>query len=352
MSVAETKEAWAQVAGAEQAEDQGIGEWIWGALKGDFNAERSAGQIGFDMVVSLIPVVDTICDIRDLCANIKEYRKDPENKFTIFLIALTVVGFIPEIGSIVKGVIKIIFVYVRRFLKNLDDITNASKLSKATGKAVDAALPKITEFLQNTEVIKWATKSKVPDVFKFVAKELRRLADVVDPAKLRKAFDEGAAAIEKLLGRIHKLVPAKSAGQIELVLDTLKKYKFKIRSSIGEFTQPIRTILNVTAKKLDDHAWIAQSRTVNRGWIAPISEHGSAQIIKAKKPKWAKAGGLSHKPYSGSASSSRAKEIAKEAADYKKKTGKDYPYPVMKPDAIETFKIGRASCRERVLRRV
>ena len=78
-SVAETKEAWAQAAGVEQG-DQGIGEWIWGALKGDFNADRSAGQIGFDMVVSLIPVVDTICDVRDLCANIKEYKKDPENK--------------------------------------------------------------------------------------------------------------------------------------------------------------------------------------------------------------------------------------------------------------------------------
>ncbi len=339
-SAAETKAAWAQVNGAEQAEDEGIGGWIWGALQGDFNAERTAGQIGFDMVVSLIPVVDTICDIRDLCANVKEYRKDPENKFTLFLIGLTVIGFFPEIGSIVKGVIKIIFVYIRKYLKNLADIADNAKLVKATSKAVDAALPKIVDFLQNNEVIKWATKEKVPNIFSFVAKELREIADKVNPAKLKATFYEAASAIEKLLGRIHSIVPAKSAGQIEEVLDTLKKYKHKIASGIGQYTQPIRTILNTTAKKLDDHALVAHSRVVNRGWISPMSIDGTAAAVNKKPPKWAKTGTRPNRPFSDDAARDKAAEIAKEAKDHQRKTGQKYSYPVLAWDVIKTFKKG------------
>src|SRR5690606_20728645 len=99
MMADQTLDALNEVHGQAKPDDVGIGEWIWGALQGDFNAERSTGQIGFDMVVSLIPVVDTVCDLRDLCANIRQYRADPSNKITLFFIATTVIGFFPELGT-------------------------------------------------------------------------------------------------------------------------------------------------------------------------------------------------------------------------------------------------------------
>lgn len=92
----ETLDGLNELHGQEKPDDVGFGEWIWGALQGDFNTERSTGQIGFDMVVSLIPIVDTLCDVRDLCANIRNYRKDPSNKITLFFMATTVIGFIPN----------------------------------------------------------------------------------------------------------------------------------------------------------------------------------------------------------------------------------------------------------------
>jgi hypothetical protein len=161
----------------------GIGEWIWGAISGYFNESRSAGQIGFGMVVSLIPIVDTVCDIRDLCANIRQYRKEPESKLILFFIALTVIGFFPEIGSVIKGVVKILFFYVRKYLKDIGDITNAAKLTQATSRAADAALPKIVEFLQDSQIIKWATNNRVPDLFRFCAYSLNELAGKLSPAK-------------------------------------------------------------------------------------------------------------------------------------------------------------------------
>jgi len=183
----ETLLALNEVHGTEKPDDIGFGEWVWGALQGDFNPQRTSGQIGFDMVVSLFPVVDTICDLRDLCANIRAYRADPTNKVTLFFIATTVVGFFPEVGTVVKSALRLVWVYLKPLIKHADDITNTSKLVAATNRACDAALPKITEYLQHSRVMQWATKGKLPDVFKFVATKIREGADLVSPARLKAA---------------------------------------------------------------------------------------------------------------------------------------------------------------------
>ncbi|MCL1621778.1 hypothetical protein [Ralstonia pseudosolanacearum] len=53
----QTEEAWAIVHGQAKPEDKGVGLWLWEAIQGDFNDDRSAGQIAADMVISLIPIV-------------------------------------------------------------------------------------------------------------------------------------------------------------------------------------------------------------------------------------------------------------------------------------------------------
>lgn len=288
-TVEDTKKAIAQVHGQEQG-DKGIGQWIWEALQGDFAEERSAGQIGFDMAVSFIPIVDTICDVRDLCANIRQYNKDPDNKITLLFIGLTVIGFVPEIGSIVKGCLKIFFAKLRPYLKHADDITDAGRLMKHVDRALDAALPKITEFLQNNQVIKWATKNKVPDLFSYLAKQLRELAKKIDRDNIKKAFDEAIDAIRILLRRIHSIVPADTAGKIEDFLAMLDRQAFRIKMKLHWPINYIRSILLRVAERLDDHAWIAYSRNVNKGWIAPMTESGAASLMRREPPAWVRLG--------------------------------------------------------------
>lgn len=282
----ETLLALNEVHGTEKPDDIGFGEWIWGALQGDFNPERSSGQIGFDMVVSLIPVVDTICDLRDLCANIRAYRADPTNKVTLFFIATTVVGFFPEIGTVVKSALRLVWVYLKPLIKHADDITNTSKLVAATNRACDAALPKITEYLQHNRVMQWATKGKLPDVFKFVATKVREGADLISPARLRAALNEKLDALQALLQKIKPLVPSLVREKIGDLLEQVESTRNAIGNAIQQFCPPIRTVLKVIAKRLDDHAWRAEVYRTNRGWIAPISQAGSARLINAKPPKW------------------------------------------------------------------
>lgn len=283
----QTLDALNEVHGQAKPDDVGIGEWIWGALQGDFNAERSTGQIGFDMVVSLIPIVDTLCDLRDLCANIRHYRKDPTNKVTLFFMATTVVGFIPEVGTVVKSALRLVWVYLKPLVRHADDITNTSKLVVAAGKACDAALPKITEYLQHNRVAKWATEGKLPDIYQFAAKTIREAGDKLNPAKLRAMLDEKFDDLKALLEKIRPIVPSNVREHLDELLKFVDAKRRAISAAVQTFAKPVQTVLKVIAKKLDDQAWKVETYRTNRGWIAPISESGSARLINAKPPKWA-----------------------------------------------------------------
>ena len=80
---------------------------IWGMLKGDFNKNPTMSQIIVSGLISMIPVVDQVCDVRDLIANLidlsKENGKSSDNYKAL---ALTAFGVIPEIGSAVKTIVK------------------------------------------------------------------------------------------------------------------------------------------------------------------------------------------------------------------------------------------------------
>lgn len=285
---AETLDALNQVRGQEKPDEIGIGEWIWGAVQGDFNGDRSAGQIGFDMVVSLFPIVDTLCDLRDVCANIRQYRKDPANKITLFFIATTAIGFFPEVGTVVKSALRLVWVYLKPIIRHADDIMNAGKLVAAAGRACDASLPKITEYLQHNRVMKWATDGKIPDIYRFVAKSVRDASDKISPAFLGQLLNEKINDLKRLLQEIRPIVPNTIREHIDDLLKFVDAKRRVISNAIQEFAQPVRTVLKVVAKKLDDHAWRVQICQTNRGWIAPISESGTAKLINAKPPKWAK----------------------------------------------------------------
>ncbi|NRF69443.1 hypothetical protein HLB44_20795 [Aquincola sp. S2] len=84
-------------------------KWLWGALQGDFNKNPTTGQVIVGGIISLIPLVDQACDVRDVIANCitlsdEEARKDNENWIAL---GLTCIGFVPEFGSAIKTVAKV-----------------------------------------------------------------------------------------------------------------------------------------------------------------------------------------------------------------------------------------------------
>lgn len=324
-----TEAAMNVVRGEERPENVGLGQWVWETLMGDFKQDRTAGQIGTDMVISLVPFVGTATSLRDLVANILNYFKNPKDKLILLFIAITLISFVPEGGPIAKGVFKIIFVYLRKYAKDAADLTNTAKLVPIVNRAVDAALPQIVKFLQDSRVIQWATNNKVANLLGHAATGLRFLADKINGAKLKAAFNQAMDTLIGLLKKIYHLVPASTATKIEDFLEQINKVRKEIADSLEDTVKPLRIILKTAAKRLDDYALVTECRMVNKGWIAPMSEEGTALLVKAHPPEWAKLGRMGHPPYE----SGEAEAVAAQL----KNAGKNYPYPRLPADKIATF---------------
>jgi hypothetical protein len=83
--------------------------WLAGALQGDFNKSPTTGQMITGGIISMIPVVDQVCDVRDIvanCLNLSDAKAREDNENWIAL-GLTCIGFLPLAGSAVKTVGKV-----------------------------------------------------------------------------------------------------------------------------------------------------------------------------------------------------------------------------------------------------
>lgn len=83
-------------------------DWVWGGLQGDFNRDPTIGQIAFNTVLTVIPLVDQAGDARDIVANLIHLSNDVKDGEAWFGLLVTIIGCIPEAGSIAKGILKAI----------------------------------------------------------------------------------------------------------------------------------------------------------------------------------------------------------------------------------------------------
>ena len=258
--------------------------WVWEALQGDFNPNRSAGQIGLDTAVCLIPGIDTVMDIRDLIANIIAIVAAPANGMAWFNLVLTLIGFIPGLGSVAKGVVKIVFVKLKPLIKSADDLTNASKMVKYLDEAFDAALPSIVQYLTHPKVQAFLTKAGVPDVVKWVAKSIREVVGKINPAVLKAEFNEKANSLKDILNTLSPLLPAAAGPRVKKVLDGIVMVQKNFDNAVNKFMEPMHAVMLRLADRLDEMHWVAHTQQLNKGWIAPLSEQGSRRLIAKHKP--------------------------------------------------------------------
>jgi hypothetical protein len=113
-------------------------KWLWGALQGDFNKSPSTGQVITGGVISMIPLVDQVCDVRDIianCVNLSDAkaREEPENWVAL---GLTCIGFVPAFGSAVKTVGKVALKNANRLIDLLKQMEWLEKHRQALKIAI------------------------------------------------------------------------------------------------------------------------------------------------------------------------------------------------------------------------
>lgn len=286
----------ARAAGQQLKTTKEKAQWVWEALQGDFNPNRSMGQVGLDMGVCLIPGVDTVMDFRDLIANIIAIVRTPTSGFAWFSLILTLIGFIPELGSVAKGVVKLVLIKLRPLLRQVDDLTNTGKVLKAVDQAFDEALPLIMDYLRDRRVQEFLTKVRLPDIVKKVATTIRSSAALVNPAYLKALFGDRANELKDILEEVGRFMPQSAAQRIGQVGDGILTIHREFNRRVDQLVAPAKAIMERIAQRLDEMYWLAYSQQVNRGWIAPLSEQGARRLIAKHKPKWMKTGGQPEYP--------------------------------------------------------
>lgn len=211
--------------------------WLWEALQGDFNQQRSTGQVVFDTVVSMIPGVDQVCDVRDIIANCKQIDEDKSNAWAWVGLVLTLIGLFPTLGSLVKGVLKIFFLFVRRF--GLNHVT----------RAVDEAMSWVITLLRRREVAQYWQHLRWDRVFHELARQVRIVRGSVTSANLLKAFDRGIALMRNLLGKVEDIPIIGASAKTTMAL--VGRVREEINSYIGAALRPVHEIMETIIRRLE-----------------------------------------------------------------------------------------------------
>lgn len=274
--------AWATNTQPESLEaDKTAWLWFWEAVQGDFNEERSTSQIMTDAAISMIPGVDQICDLRDLIANCKKLKEDLTDSWAWISLAFTLIGLIPSLGSLLKGVLKIFFLFIR---KHGED---------AVAKAVDSAMTWVTPFLRRRDVQKYLARLHIDDVYSWLDIKLLELRTNIKVETLLSAFDRGIWALEKLVRQVESL--PRVGERAERIFEEVKNIRSLAEAPFRKALTPlIRQIdairLQLRMRMLYEKHGIINALNVNfRGTLPELSAINLMRIANPR-PKWLSSG--------------------------------------------------------------
>lgn len=248
-SEAEIRTALEWETGQSRPKDKSIWQWLWEAVQGDFNDDRSAGQVAFDAAISTIPLVDQVCDVRDLVANCKAIAAAEENEDNTWkwvALALTLIGLFPSLGSVVKGVLKLFFVFVRRY--GLDEPL----------KAMDDAMAWVITYLRKREVQRLLRQLKVDEVFKWLADVIKaEVRGRLNVQELLAAFDRAIKVMKGMLGKVAEMpvVGKRATAAIELV----QRVRSQADQRLDEALAPLHRVIDAVIRRLEMESLVQRS---------------------------------------------------------------------------------------------
>ncbi len=138
------------------------GNFVVGALMGEFNDNPSIWQTLLDSAIGMIPIVGEIGDVRDLIAYTKKFidkPKEMQDPWNWVGVAGSLIGLIPVIGGAIKGISKI--------ARNADFVNEINKFGPTVVEA-------IVDFARKTDWTALAAKSQ-----NFFGKTLSKVEDLL-----------------------------------------------------------------------------------------------------------------------------------------------------------------------------
>ena len=271
--------------------------WIGEALQGDWNEDRTPAQIAADAVLAMIPVVDQILDIRDICANCKKLSEDIDNGEYWMNLSLSLIGLVPSFGSLAKGVLKIIFCYIRKFG------------TSAVETAVDASVEALRFFLHDHKIVKLLGSYDFGKCCKKAAEELRSVKSSLDASRLSELFRKLMDNFRLLIEQVERF--SRDGDLVRMLhskYNDLVSIQSKIDDKLSRCFGPLSGIMERMAGRLDAHALACEGGPAVRPVSFMVGEAGGSGAAARKGQPAPSADGKAGAPSSTSQTGTTAQD--------------------------------------------
>jgi hypothetical protein len=264
-------------------------EWILNVIEGDFADQQSNAQVITGTVISLIPGVDQLCDVRDLVANCKKVSEDSSNTWSWVALSLTLIGLFPELGSLAKGGGKILFAYGRKSVFKVGEKALESGFWRASEHFVQAGIGKLDQYLKMPMVRKTLKALRIHRPYHFLAGKVSALAGHVSLGALLAAFDKVLQVLRSLVEKIQHWGSEAMGTRAGRMLQTVIDIRNKANQALKKVLSPITQWLEKLARRLEvqgDMSYRAMVNSTNpHGFTRVTLQEEKAHFIKAK-PGW------------------------------------------------------------------
>lgn len=264
---------------------EAAGKWIWETIQGDFNDKQTTGQVVTGTIISMIPLVDQICDIRDLVANSKKIKEDSNDTWAWVALALTLVGIFPVLGSLAKGGLKLIF------RKIGSKFHVGSDLQNIIAAGINDGITQLNKYLYIPAVQHSLHFLKISNAYEFLEKELRNAMEMVNVSQLNAQLDKLVSAAEDLLDSAKNWGPESIRQPINNILQELTELKKMANDGLAKSLGPLNDALEQLANRLHIEgdnayrAYVGENRHIldEKGMNRATDE---VELFKREKPGW------------------------------------------------------------------
>ncbi|MDO3525644.1 hypothetical protein ACNRBH_14085 [Ralstonia pseudosolanacearum] len=273
-------------------------EWIWVVIQGDFAEEQSTGQVATGTVISMIPFVDQLCDVRDVVANCRKINSDASDKWAWVALVLTLIGLFPVLGSLAKGCCKILFAYGRKSVFRVRKAALDAGFWKASKPYVEAGIQTLNRHLQSPAVRRAMRAIKVVNPYHWIAAKVREVNGKLAVAELVRAFDKVLEALRYFVDLIQRWGTAAMATRAGELLKSVTHVREMMNQRLGEVLAPVNQWLKKLERRLEiegDMLYRADVDAVNPHKYQWLTEDDEAALLTNHGAKWVDKG--SHLPY-------------------------------------------------------
>ncbi|MBK1612285.1 hypothetical protein CKO44_02245 [Rubrivivax gelatinosus] len=239
-------------------EAEGVAEWVWVVLQGDFADDPTTAQTITGGLISMIPLVDQLSDLRDLVANVRALREDENDPWRWVALALTLLGLFPTLGSPVKAGLKVVVAEARREVYRVGKVAykgrnrlEGSKLWKETAASVERGIGRLDALLASAPMRKALAGLRIDEPYRYLSQEIRALASSLDTKSLRAAYDRALDALEWVLSRVQRWGASASSGAAGELLASLVRIRGRLNDGLALALEPLRHWLDCLARRLE-----------------------------------------------------------------------------------------------------